>query len=138
MAGQFNQLILTAAEYKLLLIVDGVTFPILTGETFSWNVSREQETIYMIGQEEPGGEKRNAAKYSGKLSLQNGEMSAILQIAGYTEASQISGATLAIASTNGVFNQAYGAVNINAVSGDIKAKDKQTLVSLDWNALSLK
>ena len=136
--AQLNQLILTAANYKVLLIVDRVTYPILTGETISWNIAREQETIYAIGDEEPIGEKRNAAKYSGKLSLQNGEMSAILQVSGYSEATQITGATLAIASTNGLFSQVYGSMNINTAGCDIKAKDKQSIISLDWNALSMK
>ena len=136
--AQLNQLILTAANYKVLLIVDRVTYPILTGETVSWNIAREQETIYAIGDEEPIGEKRNAAKYSGKLSLQNGEMAAILQVSGYTEATQLVGCTLAIASTNGLFSHVFGLVNINTAGVDLKAKDKQSIISLDWNALSLK
>jgi hypothetical protein len=136
--AQLNQLILTAANYKVLLIVDRVTYPILTGETVSWNIAREQETIYAIGDEEPIGEKRNAAKYSGKLSLQNGEMAAILQVSGYTEATQLVGCTLAIASTNGLFSHVFGLVNINTAGVDLKAKDKQSIISLDWNALTLK
>ena len=134
---QLNELILTAADYKVVMVIDGITYPILTAETFGYSTQREQETIYSIGSEEPIGEKRNAAKYSGKISLQNGEMSAILQVAGYTEATQVTGATLAIASTNGVFNRVYGLVNINTEGLDVKAKDKQTIVNLDWNALTM-
>lgn len=134
---QLNQLILRAADYKVLLIIDNVSYPILTGETFDWTTTREPETIYAIGTEDPIGEKRNAVKYSGKLSLQHGEMSAILQLAGYTEATQVSGCTIAIASLNGVFSHVWGQANLNTESVSVKAKAVQTLINIDWNALTM-
>ena len=137
--AQLNNLVFTAADYKALLIIPGVgSFPLQTIETISYNNAREEETIYAVGTEEPIAAKRNAVKYSGKLTLQNGELSAMLQIAGLVEATQIAGATLAITSVTGGFSRTHSGLNINSESLDIKAKDKQSIVSLDWTALTVK
>jgi hypothetical protein len=137
--ANLNDLVLTAADYKVLIIIPGAgSYPLLTVETVSYNNAREEETVYAVGVEEPIAAKRNAAKYSGKLSLQNGELSAILQIAGLVEATQIAGATLAITAVTGGFQRTHSGLNINSESLDIKAKDKQSIVSLDWTALTVK
>ena len=78
--ANLNSLILTSADYKVMLVVPGnAAFPILTADSISWTVEREEESIYAVGEENPIGNKRNATKYSGKFSIQVGEMSAILQ-----------------------------------------------------------
>jgi hypothetical protein len=137
--ANLNQLILTAAEYKVMLIIPGSPpFPIITADSIGWNNSREEETIYAIGEEEPIANKRNAAKYSGKLSVQAGEMFSILSIAGLRDSTQIAGATLAITAVRGGFGRVWSGMNINTESLDVKAKDKQTIVSLDWTAQSIK
>jgi hypothetical protein len=137
--AQLNHLVLTAAEYKVLLIIPKAgSFPILTADSIGWNNAREEETVYAIGEEEPIASKRNAAKYSGKLSMQNGEMFSILSIAGLRDATQIAGATLALTAIRGGFARVYSGLNINVEAVDVKAKDKQSMVSLDWTALSIK
>jgi hypothetical protein len=134
-----NSLILTAADYKVILVVNNVgSFPIITADSINWSNTREEETIYAIGEEEPIGAKRNAVKYSGKLSLQVGEMSAILQVAGLADMTQIAGATLAITAVQGGFSRTYSGMNINTESVDVKAKDKQSMVSLDWTATAIR
>lgn len=138
MGKNLNQLILTAADYKVVLNLPGVgAFPLKTAETFSWQNAREDETIYAIGEEEPIGEKRNSAKYSGKMSMQVGELSAILQLAGLVEGTQIANATLAITAIQGGFSRVYSGFYINTEGVDIKAKDKQTMANLDWKALTV-
>lgn len=133
-----NKLILTAADYKVLLNIPGRgAYPLLTLETISQNIAREQETIYAIGDEDPIGEKRNGNKFSGKLTLQVGEMSAILMLAGLVESTQIVNATLAITAIQGGFARVYSGLNINTETIDVKAKDKQSMVNLDWNALKV-
>jgi hypothetical protein len=137
--ANLNSLILTAADYKVMLVVPGAgSFPIITADSISWSNAREEETIYAIGEEEPIGAKRNAVKYSGKLSVQVGEMSAILQQAGLVEMTQIAGATLALTAVQGGFNRTYAGMNINTESVDVKAKDKQSMVSLDWTATAIR
>lgn len=134
---QANNLIFTAADYKITLAVSGKTFPLLTVETIGQNITREEETIYAVGQEEPIGQKRNAAKYGGKLTIQAGELNAILQILGLVEATQITGAALSIIALVGNYSRTYGQVNINTEALDVKAKDKQTPVNTDWTALTV-
>ena len=130
-----NTLILTAADYKVSLVIPGVgAFPLLTVDTISYNVAREEETIYAVGEELPIGNKRNAAKYSGRLSLQNGEINAVLSIAGFRESTQIAGAVLAVTAVTGGFARTFSGMNINTEALDVKAKDKQSMVSLDWTA----
>lgn len=134
-----NQLIITAADYKVILNVPGASaFPLKTCDSFSWTIAREEETVYSIGEEEPIGQKRNAAKYSGKLSMQLGEIAAILALCGFVESTAIANATFAITAIQGGFSRVYSGFYINTENVDIKAKDKQTIVSLDWNALAVK
>lgn len=134
-----NSLILTAADYKVMLVVPGVaSFPIITADSINWSNAREEETIYAIGEEDPIGAKRNATKYSGKLSMQVGEMSAILQSAGLVDMTQIANATLAITAVQGGFARTYSGMNINTETVDVKAKDKQSMVSLDWTATAIR
>lgn len=133
-----NQLILTAADYKVLLNIPGKgAFPLLTLDSISSTIAKEQETIYAIGEENPIGEKSNAKKYSGKLSIQVGEISAVLMLCGFIESTQITGATLAITAIQGGFSRVYSGMNINTENIDIKAKDKQSMASLDWNSISV-
>lgn len=133
-----NSLILTAADFKVVLNIPGVSaFPLKTVENISWNNAREDETIYAVGEEEPIGEKRNAAKYSGKISMQLGELSSILGLSGLVEGTQIANATLAITAVQGGFKRVWSGFYINTEAQDIKAKDKQTVVSLDWKALTI-
>jgi hypothetical protein len=137
--ANLNSLILTAADYKVMLVIPNAgSYPILTADSINWSNAREEETIYAIGEEEPIGAKRNAAKYSGKFSIQVGEMSAILQSAGLLEMTQIAGATLAITAVQGSFARTYAGMNINTESVDVKAKDKQSMVSLDWTATAIR
>jgi hypothetical protein len=137
--ANLNQLILTAAEYKVMLIIPNVgSYPLLTMDSIGYNNAREEETIYAIGEEEPIGAKRNAAKYSGKFSLQAGELYSIMALAGLRDATQIAGAVLAITAVRGGFARVYSGLNINTEALDVKAKDKQSMISLDWTAQAIK
>ena len=133
-----NTIILTAADYKIMLVIPGGgSFPIITADSLSWNNEREEETIYAIGEENPIGAKRNATKYDGKISLQVGEMNAIMQSAGLVEMTQIANATLSVTAVQGGFARTWSGLNVNTESADIKAKDKQTMVAVDWTATTL-
>src|SRR5512145_2454481 len=111
----------------------------LTSLGVDMNSERETESIYAIGQQEPIAEKRNAAKYSGSLEIQVGELMQLLASAGLVEASQIEGAMLSIVSLTGTppFARVYSYVNVNGESISIKAKDKDSKASLKWNARSV-
>ena len=134
-----NNLIITAAEYKCILTLNNSLSTILmTIESISMAGDRETETIYAVGNTKPIGEKRNAATFSGNLSLQAGEFQQILRLAGLVEGTEIENATLAVVSLNAFgMKRVYKGLNINGESIDIKNKDKQTLVSLKWNAVDV-
>ena len=135
---QLNNLVFTSADYKIIVAMSsGTAYPLQTAEMVSTSNAREEETIYAIGTEEPIAAKRNAVKYSGKLTLQAGELNAILELEGLVEGSQIANATLAIAALNGAFARTYSGVNFNTESLDVKAKDKETPISMDWTAVAI-
>lgn len=136
-----NQLIITSADYKIILIVPTANgskaFPLLTVDSIDWEDAREQEFIHAVGSEDPIGNKSNARTYSGKLSLEVGESNVILSACGFNSATQISGATLAITSIVGAYSKVYNSVNINRDASGTKAKDKSSLTAWDFSAVSL-
>ena len=133
----YNGLTYTAAEYKILLLLNGIPYPLVTVNDFSSNVKAEDETGYAIGEEDPIIEKTNALQYSGKLSMRIGELNAILLANGLKSAASIRNATLGITSIDGLFHRVYSGVNILSEDIDIKAKDKDTIVPLSWKAVSI-
>jgi hypothetical protein len=134
-----NSLVLTAADYKVMLVIPNAgSYPIITADALSWQDQAEEETIYAIGERDPIANKQNATKYTGKLSIQVGEYSAILQSAGIVSGVQINNATFAITAVQGGFSRTWSGVNINTASVDVKAKDKQSMASLDWSATGIR
>ena len=140
MAQSANNLVITAADYKVVLTLNNnATIVLQTLQSISMSGKRESEVIHAIGQQEPIAQKRNNASFSGKLEMQVGEfVSKVLTAGGLSEGTQIEGATLAITSLNVAgLQRVYSELNIDTESIDIKAKDKQSIVSLDWNAISV-
>ena len=135
--ANLNPLIYTASEFKLVLLYQGLASPLLTVQDFNSDVKTEDETIYAIGQVEPIGEKTNGESYGGKLSLQSGELSTILNTTGKATATQIRGAVLGITSLDGLINRVFTGVNITSEAFSVKAKDKQTIFELNWKAVSV-
>lgn len=139
----YNQLIYTAADFKLLLLVPNAAgallpFPLVTAQSFGSSHKTEDETIYAIGETDPIGEKTNGNQYTGKFEIQKGEMAVILKTTGYASPIQIKGAQLAITSYDGIVNEVYGGINVTSSDYDVKAKDKDTKVACNWKAVSLK
>ena len=133
-----NSIILTAAEYKTALSVPGSgVFILKTAESISWNHAVENELIYAVGDTNAIGNKQNATKYSGKLTMQAGEMELILLATGLQSAIQIPNATLSIIATGSTLNKTYTGICINTEDVSIKAKDKQSMVSLDLTAQNI-
>lgn len=135
--ADYSSLIYTAAEYKLLLNFNSVAYPLKTIQDFSISAKVDDETIYAVGEENPIAEKTTGTMYSGKLSMQAGELQALLLSQGLSNATQIRGATLGITAIGGLFARIYGTVNIISEDMDVKAKDKQSIISMNWKALSV-
>jgi len=133
-----NQLILTGADYKIFLsIPGGGTYPLKTTDSFSYAIAKENELIYAIGTEEPVGNKGNAKSYNCSLSMQAGEVNAILLLEGLTSMVDISGAVVGATAIQGGLNKTFTSVNIHTEGGDVKRKDKETLVKMDCTAIGL-
>lgn len=141
MATLAENYVIAGSDYKLILQIGSLVYPIMTAESIGWSIERESETIHAIGQEEPIANKRNNAKYSGSLVLQVGEMETILRAALLPECSSISGAVLAITSLSTAnfagLVRTFSGINVLSESLDIKNKDKQTLINLKWEALTM-
>lgn len=133
----YNQLIYTAADYKIVLaITGGGAYPLLTATVADSNISKEEELIYAISNQNAIGNKQNAKKITGKLSMQVGELNAILQLEGLPDATEIVNATIAVVALVGGFQRTFQNVNINTEGINIKAKDKQTEAAMDFTALA--
>lgn len=140
-APNLNQLIINSATCSIWITIPTLQgllpFQLLTVQNFDFNDTASGELIYAIGYRDPIGNQSNENKYDGKLSMQLGELNAILLICGFSSSIQINGAQLAVAALTGGFQKSYQSVNINSDSSSIKAKDKETLVSLDFLAIGL-
>jgi len=138
-----NQLIINSATCSIWISIPtaanplGQSFQLQTVQTFDFNDGASGELIYAIGQRDPIGNQSNENKYDGKISMQLGELNAILGICGLASAIQINGAQISVAALTGGFRKSYQSANCNTDSSSIKAKDKETLVGLDWLAIGL-
>lgn len=136
-----NGYIITSALYKIILVVPTAvgsqSFPLQTVASLDWGDASEGENIWAVSVEDPIGNKSNANSYKGKISMQVGELNLLLSACGFDSAIRIRGATLALTALQGGFAKVYKGVNINTDSASTKAKDKESLTSLDWIAIGL-
>lgn len=132
-----DKLVFTSADYKILLIVNQKSFPLLTAETIDQDITVEEELIYAIGEEDAIASKTNAIGYKGKLGMQAGEANAICQALGLPTLAKVRAATLSITALTGGFQRVYQNLNITGDSLSIKAKDKQTVQQFAWNATKM-
>jgi hypothetical protein len=106
-----------------------------TCENIGTTISQDGETIYAIGETDPVAEKTNAKSYKGKFSVQVGEMAAAFKYLRISDATQIRGAVIAIVSFDGLFARSFVGVNVLSEAFDIKAKDKSSVLNMDFVAL---
>ena len=137
----FNSLIITAADYKVVLSIPVLSgkkrFPLLTLSDISWSIKVNGEIVYAIGNRQPIANPNNEESYEGKLSMQSGEFFSILAFCGLANSTEIQGATLGIAATGGAFTRTFGNVNILSEEFQTKAGDKQSKIDISFNALSI-
>ena len=129
-----NGLIYTSANYKIVLIINGTPYPILTATKLSTKINKEEEMIHAIGQETAIGAKTNAKTLKGNIELQAGELYLILKTQELTDATDIQGAQLALATLDLNVHQTFSGVSFTSQSLDIAAKAKQTLIPCDFIA----
>ena len=133
-----NSVIYTSSDYKIVISVSGITVPLSTVESFDHSASKEAEAIYACGTDEPIGIKSNKSSYKGKLTIQKGELEALLLALGYAAATQIRNATIAITAFNGIsFAKIYRSCVITGDDNSVKAGDKQSLVNLPFESIGI-
>ena len=131
-----NRFIYSAAQYNIIISIAGIApFKLQTSDSVEYEIKKEDELIYAISYEDAIGAKTNAKTLTGKISLQAGELNALLIAAGLSDATEIAGITLAIASYDGLFSRVFGNVNIFSESFSVRAKDKASLINCDWHGL---
>lgn len=133
-----NKLILTGADYKFFLAINGGgVYPLLTVDSVSMDIKTEEELIYAVGEKDPIGNKQNANSYTGKITMQAGELNAIMLIEGLQKAIDITGATMGATAITGGLNRTFKSVNINSQTESVKRKDKETLSDMNFTSLGL-
>jgi len=137
-----SPLVQTAADYKLMIdvpIAGGAfaAFVIKTADALSYDIQVEDETINAISTPFPIAEKSNGKTYRGSLAIQMGELNAILLSTGYNDASQLQGCTLALTAIQGGFARIFRGVNFNTERLSIRAKDKQSIATMEWKAVGV-
>lgn len=139
--ANLNQLVINPALCSIWITIptagSQVAVQLLTVQTMDFNDASEGELIYAIGQADPIGNQSNVNKYDLKMTLQLGEINALLAVCGFSSSIQIRGAQIAIAALTGGFSKSYQAVNCNTDTSSIKAKDKETMTSLDFLSIGL-
>jgi hypothetical protein len=134
----YESLVISPSEYKVVLTIGNLVWPLLTLEGIDMNASREFKEIFFIAQENAGLTKRKRVRYSGNLILQIGEIMSVMNAAGFVEGTQIVNSILGITSLtlNGL-KRVYSGLNINTESISLKSTDKDSLVTLGWNAIKI-
>lgn len=135
-----NAIIYTAADYKILLTYNKKELSSAKSivESVDVNIKVESENVYGLGSKYPMGLKTNGYAYSGKLSLEAGEAEKFCVAAVISNMTEVDGATLSIIALDGNFSKTYSGIVITSNDLSIKAKDKRSLVSFGWDALSEK
>jgi hypothetical protein len=103
-----------------------------------------EENIYAIGNEGKIAVKTTGTDIKGKLEVQAGELYTIFNSLLITNGTQIKNAIITIASigsvsnpTIPVFRQVISGVNITSDAFDIKAKQGDSKISLNYTALNI-
>jgi hypothetical protein len=134
----YEHLVISPSEYKVILMVGKIPWPLFTLESIDLQTSREIKEVFYMGQENPGLIKRNRARYTGSLIIQIGEILSVMNSAGFVESTQLTNSILAITSLNlNGLKRVYSGLNINTENISLKSTDKDSLVTLGWNALEI-
>jgi hypothetical protein len=133
----FNKLIFTSSDYLLAVSVNGVTAPISILESFDYGAKKEMEVIHRIGSDEPAGVKSNASTYPGKIQMEAGELEIFLKSLGFVFATQIIGATVSVVTPEGDIVKVFRGCVFGTHDGSVKAKDKRSLISIEFMATSV-
>jgi len=136
-----NGLVYTSTDYKLALSASGpsgttFTVPLNTVGDFDYGAKKEVEYVHVVGSDEPVALKSNTSTYPGKLTIEAGEIEALLAAVGAVFTTQLTNATISIVAINNVgFFKIFKSCVFSEHGGTVKAKDKHTLITLSFDSL---
>jgi hypothetical protein len=133
----FNPLIYTGGDYIVALSIKNVPYPLILLQEINYNAKKNINYEYKIGSEEPIEIITSNATYSGKIQIEAGVLEIILIANQISAANQIRDAYITIISTAGVLLKMFQGVCITNYDGTVKAKDKRSLITLDFNAIGI-
>jgi multisubunit Na+/H+ antiporter MnhE subunit len=132
-----NAIIYTSSDYKIAISANGITVPLSIVESVDFGAKKESEYIHAIGTDEPMGLKTNTSTYPGKISMEAGEFEAFLIALGYVFGTQVVDATIAVVTFDGILVKVFKGIVFDSDDRSIKAKDKRSLVTLDFKAVGV-
>ena len=135
-----NQLVYTSSDYKMSFTAGAGNYIPLTLEEVKYNVKKESEFLHVIGTDYPVALKGNAVTYEGNFILQAGEIEAYIKTISpkVDFLTDIIDGVISITALNGSFSKTFNSVVFDAHDGGTKAKDKDSKVTINWKALSVK
>jgi hypothetical protein len=134
----YNALIITAAEYKVAWNIPGTAvFPLLTVNEVGWTETQEGELIYSVGDVNPIGNKGNALAVKGKITIQEGELQAILTAVGVNSVTLVPSSTIAVVSLQNAASYTFTQLVFTSSAISVKAKDKESMRNIDFTALAV-
>lgn len=135
-----TQFCLAGKDYTIILtFANGASFPIITGDSISYKISKDVEEIFVIGQADAAGIQTKGRKVDGTLVMQAGEINTYLTAGGYSDATRIENATISIVGVKTENPLPYGRVlnkvTIMEESFDLKAADSNSKITMPFKAL---
>ena len=141
MALNLNPLVYTSSDYKITISAKNdsgktVTVPLFIVEDIGYGAKKELEYIHGVGSDEPRALKSNTSTYPGKLTIEAGELENLLIGLGLVFATQIQSFTIAIIGGVNLI-KVFKECKFDSHDGTIKAKDKRSLISMNFMALGV-
>lgn len=135
MANQ-NAVVYTSSDYSITLNVGGSKNILATCEEVKYGSKIESDFLHAVGSDYPVALKSNAITYEGNLTLQAGELEAILKAKGVLFLTEVKDNVIVISALNGNFIRTFNSVIFDSHEGGTKAKDKDSKITINWKGLS--
>jgi hypothetical protein len=132
-----NAIIYPGDKYYIAIIVNKIPYPLWLVEELSYDSKKQVDVIYKVGSEEPIGVKTRNATYSASMTIEAGYLDIILKANLYSAATQIKECTISVITFAGTILKVYEGCWVTSSEAGIKAKDKRSLVKLNFEATSI-
>jgi hypothetical protein len=135
-----NTLTYTSSDYKISFTAGAGNYTPITLEEVKYNVKKESEFLHVVGSDYPVALKGNAVTYEGNFIIQAGELENYIKtiVPKVDFLTDIIDGVIAITAYNNSFSKTFNHVIFDSHDGGTKAKDKDSKITVNWKALSVK